>query len=345
MATCLVTGGAGFLGSHLCDELLRRGHHVVCVDNLETGSLRNIEHIRVPEFEFLMKDIVQPYFVERAGRLRLPPRLAGLADRLPAPAAAHAEGRLARHAPHARPGQEAPRALPAGVDERGLRRPAGPSAEGDLLGPRQPDRPARRLRRGQALRRGADDGLPPPAGRRHGDHSHLQHLRHSNAPARRPRDPDVHAPGAAEPADHGVRRRQPDALVLLRRRPHPRHDRARGVRPAGSDQRRQPQRVHAAAARPGGHRRVPGRARRSSSRRCRPTTRRCASRTSRWRATCSAGSPRSSCTRASRARSRRRAPTPSSDAGAPDPDTGRNGPKRFSVQCWRGDGTSAIVRR
>jgi dTDP-glucose 4,6-dehydratase len=65
MATCLVTGGAGFLGSHLCDELLRRGHHVICVDNLETGSLHNIEHIRAPEFEFLMKDIVQPYFVDR----------------------------------------------------------------------------------------------------------------------------------------------------------------------------------------------------------------------------------------------------------------------------------------
>ena len=46
MATCLVTGGAGFLGSHLCDELLRRGHRVICVDNLETGSLVNIEHIR-----------------------------------------------------------------------------------------------------------------------------------------------------------------------------------------------------------------------------------------------------------------------------------------------------------
>jgi dTDP-glucose 4,6-dehydratase len=65
MATCLVTGGAGFLGSHLCDELLRRGHHVICVDNLETGSLTNIEHIRVPEFEFLQLDIVEPYFVER----------------------------------------------------------------------------------------------------------------------------------------------------------------------------------------------------------------------------------------------------------------------------------------
>ncbi|HTN24957.1 MAG TPA: UDP-glucuronic acid decarboxylase family protein [Solirubrobacteraceae bacterium] len=65
MPTCVVTGGAGFLGSHLCDELLRRGHHVICVDNLETGSLRNIEHIRSPSFEFLMVDIVEPYFVER----------------------------------------------------------------------------------------------------------------------------------------------------------------------------------------------------------------------------------------------------------------------------------------
>ncbi len=65
MATCLVTGGAGFLGSHLCDELLRRGHHVICVDSLETGSLTNIEHIRVPEFEFLQIDIIEPYFVQR----------------------------------------------------------------------------------------------------------------------------------------------------------------------------------------------------------------------------------------------------------------------------------------
>ena len=49
MATCLVTGGAGFLGSHLCDELLARGNRVICVDNLETGSLANIAHIREPE--------------------------------------------------------------------------------------------------------------------------------------------------------------------------------------------------------------------------------------------------------------------------------------------------------
>src|SRR5215831_21146562 len=64
MATCLVTGGAGFLGSHLCDELLRRGNRVICVDSLETGSLANIEHIRVPEFVHLNVDIIEPYHVD-----------------------------------------------------------------------------------------------------------------------------------------------------------------------------------------------------------------------------------------------------------------------------------------
>ena len=64
MATCLVTGGAGFLGSHLCDELLRRGNRVLCVDNLETGSLANIQHIRAPEFQFVHANIIEPYFVE-----------------------------------------------------------------------------------------------------------------------------------------------------------------------------------------------------------------------------------------------------------------------------------------
>jgi dTDP-glucose 4,6-dehydratase len=64
MATCLVTGGAGFLGSHLCDELLRRGHRVICVDNLETGSLANIEHIRVDRFVHSNQDIIEPYFID-----------------------------------------------------------------------------------------------------------------------------------------------------------------------------------------------------------------------------------------------------------------------------------------
>jgi dTDP-glucose 4,6-dehydratase len=48
----------------MCDELLRRGHRVICVDNLETGSLANIEHIRVPEFVHYNVDIIDPYFVD-----------------------------------------------------------------------------------------------------------------------------------------------------------------------------------------------------------------------------------------------------------------------------------------
>jgi dTDP-glucose 4,6-dehydratase len=64
MSTCLVTGGAGFLGSHLCDELLRRAHRVICVDNFETGSLENIEHIRSDQFVYRQIDIIEPYFID-----------------------------------------------------------------------------------------------------------------------------------------------------------------------------------------------------------------------------------------------------------------------------------------
>ena len=64
MRTCVVTGGAGFLGSHLCEELLARGNRVICVDNLETGSLENIAHIRDADFVALNIDIIDAYFVE-----------------------------------------------------------------------------------------------------------------------------------------------------------------------------------------------------------------------------------------------------------------------------------------
>ena len=58
----LVTGGAGFLGSHLCDALLAEGHSVIAVDNLITGRLANIEHLKhEPRFEFRQLDICQPF--------------------------------------------------------------------------------------------------------------------------------------------------------------------------------------------------------------------------------------------------------------------------------------------
>src|SRR5579864_2651211 len=64
MPTAVVTGGAGFLGSHLCDQLVAEGLNVVCVDNLETGSLQNVEHLRGDSFLFMNHDITQHLAVE-----------------------------------------------------------------------------------------------------------------------------------------------------------------------------------------------------------------------------------------------------------------------------------------
>ena len=65
MPTVLVTGGAGFLGSHLCDRLIERGDDVICVDNFFTGSKENVRHlIGHPRFELIRHDIVHPLYVE-----------------------------------------------------------------------------------------------------------------------------------------------------------------------------------------------------------------------------------------------------------------------------------------
>jgi len=61
----LVTGGAGFLGSHLIDRLLKNGHEVLCVDNLFTGTKRNLEHLHAhARFEFIRHDVTFPLYVE-----------------------------------------------------------------------------------------------------------------------------------------------------------------------------------------------------------------------------------------------------------------------------------------
>jgi dTDP-glucose 4,6-dehydratase len=64
MPTAVVTGGAGFLGSHLCDSLVADGLRVVCVDNLETGSLQNVEHLRSENFVFLNHDLTRHLEIE-----------------------------------------------------------------------------------------------------------------------------------------------------------------------------------------------------------------------------------------------------------------------------------------
>lgn len=65
MKTILVTGGAGFLGSHLCDRLINEGNKVICVDNLYTGSLDNIKHLMDnPNFSFKEHDVIEPIDVD-----------------------------------------------------------------------------------------------------------------------------------------------------------------------------------------------------------------------------------------------------------------------------------------
>jgi UDP-glucuronate decarboxylase len=64
-STALVTGGAGFLGSHLCDRLIAQGNHVICADNFFTGTKDNIEHLLAhPRFELMRHDVTIPLFVE-----------------------------------------------------------------------------------------------------------------------------------------------------------------------------------------------------------------------------------------------------------------------------------------
>ncbi len=64
MPTAVVTGGAGFLGSHLCEYLLAKGQRVICVDNLQTSTLENLEHLRDDEFVFLNHDVVEPIEID-----------------------------------------------------------------------------------------------------------------------------------------------------------------------------------------------------------------------------------------------------------------------------------------
>ena len=273
VATCLVTGGAGFLGSHLCDELLARGNRVICVDNLETGSLANIEHIRDPErFVHLNVDIIEPYFVEEpidfVYHLASP---ASPIDYLRLPLHTLKVGSYGTHHTLGLAKAKRARFLLASTSEvygDPLEHPQPESYWGHVnpIGPRGVYDEAKRYA----------EALTMAYHRQQGVDTAIVRIFNTYGSRMRPhdgaRDPDVPAPGARQPSDHGVRRRQPDALVLLRERPDPGDHRARRVRLPRPGEHRQPRRVHAAGTGRDGQGADRLDARRSSTRRCPRTT-------------------------------------------------------------------------
>ena len=132
MKRVLVTGGAGFIGSHLCERLLARGDEVLCVDNFFTSKRQNIMHLLGNRmFELMRHDITWPPYV---GGPDLQPRVPRLAGPLPVRPGADDQDQRARRHQHAGPGQAPEGAHPSGLHLRGVRRPVGASAEGNVLG-------------------------------------------------------------------------------------------------------------------------------------------------------------------------------------------------------------------
>ncbi len=218
MARIVITGGAGFLGSHLVDAVRARGDEVVVIDNLVTGSRDNLaHHAGDAGVELIVRDVCDGIGV--TGPVDVVLHFASPASPRGLPRAPHPdpEGRRSRHAQRAGPGTRQGRGLPARLDQRGLRRPAGPPAARVLLGPRESRRTARRLRRGEALRRGHDHGLSPGARPADPDRAALQHLRPAHAAERRPGAPRLRGRGRAGPAAAGARDRGADPVLLLRR--------------------------------------------------------------------------------------------------------------------------------
>ena len=254
MKRSVVTGGAGFLGSHLCERLLAEGHEVVCLDNLDTGSLQNIEHIRDGSFDFRNVDVTDEVDVD--GRVDYIFHLASPAspiDYLRLPLHTLKVGSYGTHHALGLAKFKRARLVLASTSEvygDPLEHPQSETYWGNVnpIGPRGVYDEAKRYAEALAM------AYHRQQGRGHGDRPHLQHLRPPHAPQRRARRTHLHAAGAAGQTDHRLRRRLTDEVVLLRRRPH-----------RGPLSTRLQRRAHARQPRQSGRALAPGTCRRPSS--------------------------------------------------------------------------------
>jgi UDP-glucuronate decarboxylase len=139
----LVTGGAGFLGSYLCERLLADGAVVLCVDNFFTGARRNIEHLlHHSRFELLRHDVTFPFYVEVD-------EIYNLACFASPVHYQHDPVQTTKTSVHGAINMLGlAKRVKARLDLRSLWRSVGPSAKGGLLGKRESDRRALMLRRG-----------------------------------------------------------------------------------------------------------------------------------------------------------------------------------------------------
>ena len=171
----LVTGGAGFLGSHLCERLVADGHDVICVDNFFTSQKSNVAHLLdKPNFELIRHDITHPMFLE-----------VDEIYNLACPAApGHYQYNPIKTMKTSVMGsinvlgmaKTVPREGAASLDQRGVRRPRGASPARKLSRCRQSCGTSQLLRRGQTSRRDAVHGLPPYEQGEYPPGPHLQYL-------------------------------------------------------------------------------------------------------------------------------------------------------------------------
>ena len=179
----VITGGAGFLGSHLCDYLIERGWDVLSIDNLVTGSEANVAHL-IKQSAF-SHDAPRHFTLYRGGgpgRLRSQFCFPGQSGRL-----------LETSNPNTQGGRARARTIPWAwlwrrrrsifwLPPRSAMAIRTSASAGKLLGKREPDRSARRLRRSQAICRSDGDGLSPLPWRGYPHRAHLQYLRSAHAP-------------------------------------------------------------------------------------------------------------------------------------------------------------------
>ena len=226
----LVTGGAGFLGSFLCERLLAQGCHVICADNYFTGSRDNIAHLLGnPYFEVIRHDVTIPLYVEvdRIFNLACPAspihyqfdpvqttktsvlgaiNMLGLAKRV--------QGAASSRPPPARSMAIRPC----------IRRPRDYWGNVNPIGPRACYDEGKRCAETLFFDYHRQHGVDIKVARIFNTYGPRMH------PQRRPGGFQLHRPGAARRADHAVRQRRADAVVLLRRRPDRGHDPLHGHR-------------------------------------------------------------------------------------------------------------------